>query len=60
MKTRGSERLVTLFLIVAVIVAGWMFLSDLGHSKDRPAGAGDIWWTQVPLIEEVYQSIKNR
>lgn len=43
--------LITIFLGIAFFV----ILKDLGDYNNKPGGAGEIWWTQVPQIDELYR-----
>lgn len=47
--------LITIVLIIVFIV----MLKDLGDHKNKPGGAGEIWWTQVPQIDETYQKLNK-
>jgi hypothetical protein len=48
------------FISLIILVAGYIVTQDVGDFESKPGGAGEIWWTQVPVIEEVYTNINNK
>lgn len=44
-------------LTVAIFLAMLIIAFDIGQSASRISGAGDIWWMDVPEVEQSYQKI---
>ncbi|MEW6624633.1 MAG: hypothetical protein AB1420_16165 [Bacillota bacterium] len=54
-------KILRLVILVTVISAAiYVIAFDKGNYADKPAGAGQIWWADVPIIEEFYQDLKAR
>jgi hypothetical protein len=49
-----------IFMTIILIAAFYVMLKDLGDYSTKPAGAGEIWWTQVPQIDKFYQNLNKR
>jgi hypothetical protein len=48
------------FLGVAILSAVLIAGLDIGVSANRTSGAGDIWWVDVPEVEQSYRKITER
>ncbi len=54
-------KIVNLIVFVAIVfVAISIISSDVGNYSDKLGGAGDIWWADVPAVEESYQHITGK
>lgn len=49
-----------IILFMVIIASAYIICFDIGDSCEQPAGAGQIWWADVPQIEQCYQSLKNK
>ncbi len=58
-KSHKNITAVTRVLLAAVILAVVLIVVfDKGGSASRGSGAGDIWWVDVPEVEQSYRQIK--
>ena len=54
-------RVIWILLIIAVFAAVLITVFDAGGSAARSSGAGDIWWVDIPEVEQSYHTImQNR
>lgn len=44
-------------LAVAILSAVLLTAFDQGQSASRTSGAGDIWWVDVPEVEQSYRNL---
>ncbi|MBS4022134.1 MAG: hypothetical protein KGZ79_06895 [Dethiobacter sp.] len=59
MKKRIS--IVTWILLIAAIFSAVLIaVFDIGSSSEGTSGAGDIWWVDVPAVEQSYLKITNK
>lgn len=54
------KKLTMLFLSVIIFAVFFIISKDLGEYSSKPGGAGEIWWTQVPVIESTYQEVTTK
>jgi uncharacterized protein (UPF0333 family) len=47
-----------LFLVFVLGTAAYIIVFDSGSSTEHASGAGDIWWVDVPAIEEAYRELE--
>ena len=47
--------------LILIIIIGILTIVglDLGNFRGRPSGAGDIWWIEVPEINESCQQLNR-
>ncbi|MBS4029804.1 MAG: hypothetical protein KGZ63_00010 [Clostridiales bacterium] len=48
-----------IFLALVLGTAVYIIVFDKGISNDHARGAGDIWWVDVPAIEEAYRELEQ-
>ncbi|KUO51760.1 MAG: hypothetical protein APF76_15385 [Desulfitibacter sp. BRH_c19] len=50
------------FIVFGIILFGAISIVslDTGNYADQVAGAGDIWWADVPEVEDAYQAARVR
>jgi len=58
-KHRINNILLTCIFITCLTAALYIISTDLGNFATQPAGAGDIWWADIPLVEEAYQNLST-
>jgi len=56
-KTTAFTRIL---LIIAIFSALLITIFDAGNSVTRTSGAGDIWWVDVPEVEQSYRAIVQK
>ena len=54
------KKLTMLFLSVIIFAVVLIISKDIGEYSNKPGGAGEIWWTQVPAIEATYQEVTTK
>lgn len=57
-----SKRIATftwIVLAVAIVSAAMIAAFDIGGSAPGRSGAGDIWWVDVPEVEQSYRNTLN-
>ncbi len=47
-------------LVVILTLTVYIISSDKGSFADHGSGAGDMWWADVPEVEDAYQDLKER
>jgi hypothetical protein len=47
-------------MIVVLASVVYIVFTDLGGMAGQNTGAGEIWWTDAPEVNEAYKSIKSR
>ncbi|WP_028309642.1 hypothetical protein [Desulfitibacter alkalitolerans] len=54
-------KIINLMLFI-VILGGALFIisTDKGKFTGQTSGAGDIWWADIPAIDEAYKELKKR
>mgnify|MGYP005758685579 CR=1 FL=1 len=53
------KRLVALFAFIGVFLIVITVMQVLPDPKDNGPGAGDIWWMNVPEINEMYEKVSE-
>jgi hypothetical protein len=48
-----------LLFVVAIFSAVIITVLDKGQSASQTSGAGDIWWVDVPEVEQSYQQLQK-
>ena len=56
---RGYTVVVVIVVFLLVITEGWITGKDYGNYRNHVSGAGDIWWTDVPEVEESYRKLNK-
>lgn len=57
----NKVRAVTWFLLAAAIFSAVIITAfDKGRSASRTSGAGDIWWVDVPEVEQSYRQLTQK
>ncbi len=51
------EKMTWVVLTVAVFLAVLIMVFDKGQSAGHISGAGDIWWVDVPEVEQSYRKV---
>ncbi|MDW7675841.1 MAG: hypothetical protein SCK28_15050 [Bacillota bacterium] len=51
------KKAILIFVLLTVI---YIISFDKGDFSNKPAGAGQIWWADVPTVMEAYEKIKVR
>lgn len=48
-------------IVLVIILASSIYIisSDAGDFATQPSGAGDIWWVDVPAINESYHKLSE-
>ncbi|NLZ49907.1 MAG: hypothetical protein GX895_14210 [Clostridiales bacterium] len=54
------KRIRVILIAIILIVFFIVMVNDLGDHTNKPGGAGEIWWTQVPQIDETYRKLNKR
>lgn len=57
--TKTFSLLQVLFLVFVLGAATYIIVFDKGSSINHASGAGDIWWVDVPAIEEAYRELEQ-
>ena len=52
---RHKKRLAILFGIVAIMGTAFYLTPDSANTND--SGAGDIWWVEIPSINDTYKKL---
>jgi len=54
-------KVMNLILLISIIVTALFIISsDKGKFAEKTSGAGDIWWADIPAIDEAYKELKKR